>query len=383
MSPMLDVSDEVRAEIGAAEADRLLAGDGTPGSYDCTSCRAPGDAARERTSTVLFLGQDTAILAFAHASCIPSQIVQVSEDQLREAVRSITGQSEGSRDDDGPAGPEEPEDGEAAGGTAEGRAADAGPGGDAGGPKREAGRAGTRSAGSAARSGIPEPASAPDAAPKRARSAGRTGAARPESEAEVGVPRPAGSADPLVTAVPVEPLDEDVPSEPDSSAPRATDPRPAVLGVTCGQVLVHHQLRPALVVEPTSPISRPGSQEPGDAFLPLLRAQGFQPVADVATAPSAIEGWSVLLATGRLHAILQPAPEGGRPVAWWQAHQPLSVTDGWRTAAQRTRLVLVYAAPAGSIGPQPREDLLRKALETAAARGVLVAAAMPLTGTTA
>ena len=41
----------------------------------------------------------------------------------------------------------------------------------------------------------------------------------------------------------------------------------------------------------------------------------------------------------------------------------------------------IDAAPAGSIGQQPREDLLREALEKAAARGVLVAAAMPLTGT--
>lgn len=43
--------------------------------------------------------------------------------------------------------------------------------------------------------------------------------------------------------------------------------------------------------------------------------------------------------------------------------------------------MLVYAAPAGSIGQQPREDLLRDALEKAAAAGLLVAAAMPLAGT--
>ncbi|MBI0379431.1 hypothetical protein JBE27_24890, partial [Streptomyces albiflaviniger] len=65
---MLDVSDDVRAEIGDEEADRLLAGDNAPGAYDCTSCRTPGNTEQERTSTVLFVGQETAVLAFAHAT---------------------------------------------------------------------------------------------------------------------------------------------------------------------------------------------------------------------------------------------------------------------------------------------------------------------------
>ena len=92
MPRMLDVSDDVRAEIGDEEADRLLAGENAPGSYDCTSCRTPGDSEQERTSTVLFVGDETAVLAFAHATCIPSQVVQVSEEQLQGAVRSITGE---------------------------------------------------------------------------------------------------------------------------------------------------------------------------------------------------------------------------------------------------------------------------------------------------
>ncbi len=91
MPRMLDVSQDVRAEIGDDEADRLLVGDTTPGSYDCTSCRTPGDSDQERTSTVLFIGDETAVLAFAHATCIPSQVVRVAEDQLQGAVRSITG----------------------------------------------------------------------------------------------------------------------------------------------------------------------------------------------------------------------------------------------------------------------------------------------------
>src|SRR5258708_37930683 len=88
---MLDVSDEVRAEIGEQEAERLLAGDSAPGTYDCTSCRTPGDTSKERTSTVLFVGDETAVLAFAHATCIPSQVVPVSEQQLQGALQTFQG----------------------------------------------------------------------------------------------------------------------------------------------------------------------------------------------------------------------------------------------------------------------------------------------------
>jgi hypothetical protein len=256
---MLDVSEDVRAEIGDEEADRLLAGLNAPGSYDCTSCRTPGDSEQERTSTVLFVGDETAVLAFAHATCIPSQVVQVTEDQLQGAVRSITG--------------EEP----------------------------------------------PVPGAAP---------------------------------------------------------------QQAVLGVTSGLILIDGDVYPALVVEPTAPIARPGTDgSGGDDFLPLLIEQGFLPVTDVNQRPAPLPGWSVLLAMGRLHAVLQPGTGGGNAVAWWQAHQPLQVTEGWRTAVNKTQTVLVYAAPVGSIGQQAREDLLRDALEKAAAGGLLVAAAMPLAGT--
>ena len=102
---------------------------------------------------------------------------------------------------------------------------------------------------------------------------------------------------------------------------------------------------------------------------------------DTAELPTALNGWSVLLAAGQLHAVLQPGAPGGSPVAWWQAHQALSVTEGWRAAVNKTQRVLVYAAPVGSIGQQPREDLLRDALDKAAASGKLVAASMPLAGT--
>jgi hypothetical protein len=267
---MLDVSEDVRAEIGDEEADRLLAGENAPGSYDCTSCRTPGSTDRERTSTVLFVGEETAVLAFAHATCIPSQVVKVAEDQLQGAVRSITGH--------------EPQ-------------------------------------------------------------------TQPQTQAQAQFPDAA--------------------------------PGQAILGITSGLVLIAGELLPALVVEPTAPIFRPGTAgHGGDDFLPLLIEQGFTPVSDVNQRPGLLPGWSVLLAMGQLHAVLQPGTDSsGNPVAWWQAHRPLQVTDGWRTAANKSQTVLVFAAPVGSIGQQPREDLLREALEKAAAGGLLVAAAMPLTGT--
>ncbi|MEB8343278.1 hypothetical protein [Streptomyces endophyticus] len=266
MPRLLDVSNDVRAEIGDEEADRLMAGDNAPGSYDCTSCRTPGDSQQQPTSTVLFVGDETAVLAFAHATCLPSQVVQVAEDQLQGAVQSIGGGEQ-------------------------------------------------------------------DAA-----------AAQPD-----GTP---------------------------------TAPSQAVLGVTSGLILIGDTTHPALVVEPTGPIARPGTTTGGDDFLPLLIEQGFMPATTLDGVPSILGGWSVLLAMGQLHAILQPGT-GGSPaqVAWWQAHQPLLVTEGWRTAANKTQTVLVFAASAGSIGHQPREDLLRQALDKAAANGRLVAAAMPLAGT--
>ncbi|MCX4810006.1 hypothetical protein OG601_05150 [Streptomyces sp. NBC_01239] len=262
MPRMLDVSDDVRAEIGDDEADRLLAGDNAPGSYDCTSCRTQGDSAQERTSTVLFIGDETAVLAFAHATCLPSQVVQVTEEQLQGAVRSISGN-----------------------------------------------------------------AHAPAGEPERA------------------------------------------------------VPEQAVLGVTSGLVLISGELHPALVVEPTAPIVRPGSTGVGDDFLPLLIEQGFMPLSEITTVPPVLHGWSVLLAAGQLHAVLQPSANGGSPVAWWQAHQALQVTDSWRAAANKHQQVLMFAAPVGSIGRQPREDLLRSALDKAAANGQLVGSALPLAGT--
>ncbi|GAA2908153.1 hypothetical protein GCM10020221_00310 [Streptomyces thioluteus] len=97
--------------------------------------------------------------------------------------------------------------------------------------------------------------------------------------------------------------------------------------------------------------------------------------------PERLPGWSVLLVMGKLHAVLQPNANGGAPVAWWQAHQAMQVADEWRSQVNKSGQVLVFAAPVGTIGQQPREDLLREAMDRAAAAGKLVGAAMPLAGT--
>lgn len=292
MPHMLDVSDEVRSEIGDDEADRLLGGAHAPDTYECTSCRTPGDTLTEPTSTVLFIGDETAVLAFAHSRCIPSQVVPVSEEQLLGAVRSISQAQEPAAAQPPVAAPQQPS------------------------------------------YTVPVQEPAP--------------AAAPAPEAPLPAPAAAGQA--------------------------------AVLGITCGLVMHGGTGHAALVVEPTGPVGRPGNTSGTDEFLSLLQDAGFQPLTDVDVTPGQLSGWSVLMVMGQLHAILQPAAAGGS-TGWWQAHQPLQVTDAWRVAAGKQAEVTMYAVPAGTVGRQPREDLLRLALERAAAQGQVVAASLPLAGT--
>lgn len=307
MQRMIDVSDEVRAEIGDDEADRLLQGATAPDRYDCTSCRAPGDVTQDPTTTVLFVGEETAVLAFAHARCIPSQVVPVAEEQLLGAVRSIS---------------------EAMSGTA----------------------------------------------------------ATPSYGPEHGFGAPVGYAADGQVPAPAAPVEARAAAAPPSPSPSGQEPgSPAVLGVTCGLVLCQRgrwagQPRAALVIEPTGPVGRPGNTTGQDDFLGLLAEHGFAPVGEVDQPPAPLPGWSVLMAMGQLHAILQPTP-GGTTTAWWQAHQSLQVTDSWRAAAAQQSEVLMFAAPAGSIGRQPREDLMRIALDGAARGGLLMGAVLPLAGT--
>ena len=306
MPRLIDVSDEVRAEIGDDEADRLLTGVTAPDRYDCTHCRAPGDVTQESTATVLFVGEETAVLAFAHARCIPSQVVPVAEEQLLGAVRSIS---------------------QAPGGVA------------------------------------PDP----------------LGATVPPQDVYQD-PQHDPQYDPQYDAQAA------AQSAGQQSAGQEANPQQAaVLGVTCGLVLSQTGPfagvpRAALVVEPNGPVGRPGDATGHDYFGTMLLEHGFGQVFDVEQPPVPLQGWSVLMAMGQLHAILQPV-QGGGTTAWWQAHQPLQVTEAWRSAAATQGEVVMYAAPAGSVGRQPREDLLRSAMDAAARNGLLVGAVMPLAGT--
>ncbi|GAA1988224.1 hypothetical protein GCM10009738_80260 [Kitasatospora viridis] len=367
---MLDVSDEVRAEIGDDEADRLLGGAHTPDTYDCTSCRTPGDSLHERTSTVLFVGDETAVLAFAHARCIPSQVVPVSEEQLLGAVRSISqtqGTSPAAGEPLAPAG--DPLGGAFAAGdpyssTAPFAATD---------PLADsyAGRPGDPLA-----APLADPFGDPLLSPRTDPLADSYAAASAAALADplgAGYPQGGSPAQPLGRpSAPGQPA-----AEPGGRVPAPGEP--AVLGVTCGLVLCGDTGHAALVVEPTGPVGRPGSTSGTDEFLPLLADHGFTRIADVNEPPARLPGWSVLFAMGRLHSILQPSSAGTS--AWWQAHAPLVVTEAWRNAANSQSTVIMYAAPAGTIGRQPREDLLRNALDRAAAQGLLVAATLPLAGT--
>ncbi|MFI6447771.1 hypothetical protein [Kitasatospora sp. NPDC050543] len=315
MPRMLDVSDEVRSEIGDDEADRLLRGDHAPDSYECTSCRTPGYSQQEPTSTVLFVGDETAVLAFAHSRCIPSQVVSVSEEQLLGAVRSISESQ-------------------------------------------------TAQTGSPA---TPAPAPAVTV-PAQGGASGFSGASG--APGAPGVPGASGLSG--VTGIPA--------AAPAAQAAPPAAGQAAILGITCGLVLHGATGHAALVVEPTGPVGRPGNTSGSDEFLGLLEDAGFHPTADIDVAPPVLSGWSVLVAMGKLHAILQPAAAGGS-TGWWQAHQPLQVTEAWRIAAGQQSQVSMYAVPAGTVGRQPREDLLRQALEKAAKQGQVVAASLPLAGT--
>ncbi|MFI9787853.1 hypothetical protein ACIHEI_30740 [Kitasatospora sp. NPDC051984] len=310
---MLQVSEDVRAEIGDEEAEGLLAGAHAPDAYDCTSCRQPGDSLREPTSTVLFVGDETAVLAFAHARCIPSQVVPVDEQQLRGAVASIS--QGGAAPTPQPTAP------------------------------------------------VPPQPSHPHLSQPHL---SQPHLSQPQlSQPHLSQPQPVA----LVTV-----------PEPINTATVGRS-QPAVLGVTCGIVLCGDTQQAALVIEPTGPVGRPGSTSGEDEFLTLLTEHGFQLIPDVNRAPARPRaGWSVLMAMGQLHAILQPSATGGS-AAWWQAHQALQVTPAWRAAAARKSEVIMFAVPAGAVGRQPREDLLRIALDRAAARGVLAAGMLPLAGT--
>ncbi|MEU8132308.1 hypothetical protein [Streptodolium elevatio] len=260
MSRLLDVSPEVRAEIGDDEAIRLVSGETGPQTYACASCRGGGDTTVEETSALLYLAQETAVLAFAHARCIPSQVIPVSDAAVEPLI--------------------------------------------------------------AAQQGDP-----------------------------TNVPTP--------TVVPGGPVP---------------------ISITGSMMVCDGITYAALVVEPGAAVARPGTQGARDEFLSLLTERGFSSVAapDM-TLPPLLSGWSVVLDGGFLTSVLFPGA-GGRTEAWWQAQVPAEVPEAWLSAARSNGVVLLYAAPVGTIGIHTGNDELGAALREAGRRGLLVAGSVPLTG---
>ena len=70
-------------------------------------------------------------------------------------------------------------------------------------------------------------------------------------------------------------------------------------------------LYPALVVEPTGPVGRPGRRPRTTTSCRCSVEQGFHRITRPADRRRRrLQGWSVLLAMGKLHAVLQPGTSG-------------------------------------------------------------------------
>ncbi|MYV99566.1 hypothetical protein [Streptomyces sp. SID3343] len=258
MSRLLDVSPEVRAEIGDDEAARLVAGETGPQTYACASCRGEGDTTAVETSALLYLAEETAVLAFAHTRCIPSQVIPVSEAAV-------------------------------------------------------------------------EPLLAAQANPALA----------------------------VQTVVPGGPVP---------------------ISITGSMVVCAGVTYAALVVEPGAAVARPGTAGAQDEFLSLLGERGFAPIATPdETLPPLLGGWSVQMSDGYLTAVLFPGA-GGRTEAWWQAQTPAEVPEAWLNASRTHGVVLLFAAPVGTIGIHTGNDELAAALNEAGRRNLLAAGSVPVSG---
>ncbi len=163
-------------------------------------------------------------------------------------------------------------------------------------------------------------------------------------------------------------------------------PRQAVLGITCGLVLCEDNLHPALVVEPTGPIGRPrqhgGRRVPAACSASRASTRSDRPGAPRRRGcPAGRCCWRWASCTPCSSA----APAAGTPTAWWQAHQPLPVSDGWRSAANRTQRGLRLRGPgrhdrppaargpaAGRAGPGRRRAACWSAARDAARRHLTV-----------
>ncbi|PQM45310.1 hypothetical protein C1Y40_04535 [Mycobacterium talmoniae] len=74
----------------SAEVAELLSQDAldtvrrTTNQYTCAGCKKPGKARRERTNVVIFTGDGPPVISFAHARCLPSQVIESPESTLAD-----------------------------------------------------------------------------------------------------------------------------------------------------------------------------------------------------------------------------------------------------------------------------------------------------------
>jgi hypothetical protein len=69
-----NMSRAVRDAIGGGAAADVLAGRASPARYQCVMCDTEADARRDQTSVIVMRQGPADILAYAHASCLPSQV---------------------------------------------------------------------------------------------------------------------------------------------------------------------------------------------------------------------------------------------------------------------------------------------------------------------
>jgi hypothetical protein len=73
------IAAQVQKAIGLGQAAAVLAGQAGPAAYQCLMCDRPGDATRDETTVIVMAEERADILAYAHATCAPSQVTTFAE----------------------------------------------------------------------------------------------------------------------------------------------------------------------------------------------------------------------------------------------------------------------------------------------------------------
>lgn len=80
------IATQVREAIGAGAVADVLTGRASPAGYQCLLCDTHGDARRDQTTVILLRQGPADILAYAHARCLPSQVITLAVIQARRAA---------------------------------------------------------------------------------------------------------------------------------------------------------------------------------------------------------------------------------------------------------------------------------------------------------